>query len=230
MNPNDPNLARVLTVAQALGPLRDQLVFLGGCATGLLVTDTARPPVRATQDVDLVTEVSGTVEYYKLATSLKELGFKEHVGDVACRWQLRDLLVDVMPTDERILGFSNRWYPDAVRSAQLVNLPNNVAIMLVSPPLLVATKLEAFYGRGNGDYGASHDVEDIVTLVDGRAELAAEIAAASHDLREYLREEIEDLLAERRFTETLQWHLAPADIEQGRVEVVIGRLRGIAGL
>ena len=54
MNPRDPNVQQLQLVAQALGHLRERLVFVGGCATGILITDDARPPVRATQDVDLI--------------------------------------------------------------------------------------------------------------------------------------------------------------------------------
>jgi hypothetical protein len=50
----DPNLSKIELIAAALGPLRDQLVFVGGCAVGLLITDTAAAPVRVTFDVDLV--------------------------------------------------------------------------------------------------------------------------------------------------------------------------------
>ena len=33
------------------------------------------PPVRATQDVDLVAEISSKAEYYEIAAELKRLGF-----------------------------------------------------------------------------------------------------------------------------------------------------------
>jgi hypothetical protein len=51
---HDPNLERVELVATALGPLRDELVFVGGCAVGLLMSDPGATPIRATIDVDLV--------------------------------------------------------------------------------------------------------------------------------------------------------------------------------
>ena len=40
------------------GPVADEMVFLGGCATGLLITDPAAPSVRVTMDVDVITEVA----------------------------------------------------------------------------------------------------------------------------------------------------------------------------
>jgi hypothetical protein len=193
-----------------------------------MITDVARPPVRATQDVDLVAEVATHAAYYTLTEELKKAGFKEHVGDVTCRWHLGELMVDVMPTDEAILGFSNRWYPEAIKRAVPTKLPSGVQIKLISPPLLVATKLEAFYGRGNGDFATSRDIEDIINVVDGRPELAREIALAEAELRRYLRDEIDELLATEPFLDTLPYHIAPDN--QGRLTIIIERLRDIAGL
>ena len=54
---DERNLAILTTVASALGPLRESLVFVGGCATGLLVTNVRAQPIRMTDDVDLVAHV-----------------------------------------------------------------------------------------------------------------------------------------------------------------------------
>lgn len=228
MNPNDPNVASIEIAAAALGELLPNVVFLGGCAVGLLITDTARPPVRATQDVDLIVEIGSKDEYYKLCERLRAAGLKED-KEIICRWRLGTLKVDVMPTDESILGFSNQWYPEAIRSAQQVALPSGRKIRLISPALLLATKIEAFYGRGAQDFGASHDIEDIVTLVDGRPELASEVATQTAAVRNYLREEIDDLLGSQ-FVDAIPWHLGPQQDDQERVGAVIQRMRTIAGL
>jgi predicted nucleotidyltransferase len=228
VNPNDPNVAIVHTVAHALGPLCDDLVFVGGCAIGLLITDPGRPAVRATNDVDLIAEVTTKADYYALAKRLKERGFVEEGGEIICRWKFGNVIVDVMPIDESVLGFSNRWYFEAVRQADTVDISNEIRIKLVSAPLLLATKIEAFYGRGNNDYAASHDIEDIVTLVDGRPELLKEISEAEGGVREYLESEIDDLLSERAFVEAIPYHLGHADHE--RVPSIIESFRKIAGL
>lgn len=62
----DPNLERVEIVAAVLGPLREQLVFVGGCAAGLLISDPAATPIRATFDVDLVVHVTVLTEYHRV--------------------------------------------------------------------------------------------------------------------------------------------------------------------
>lgn len=47
-----PNLEILEQAVELLGDLADEMVFLGGCATGLLISDAAAPPIRVTQDVD----------------------------------------------------------------------------------------------------------------------------------------------------------------------------------
>lgn len=106
----DANALMVERVAAALGPLREQMVFLGGCATGFLVTDAAAIAVRATRDVDLIVEATSRTAYHRLEGRLSRLGFEHDTSEGApiCRWTLDDLVVDVMPTDSFLLGFTNR--------------------------------------------------------------------------------------------------------------------------
>ena len=58
-----------------------------------------------------------------------------------------------------------------------------MVIRLVSASAFVATKLEAFASRGGGDFLTSHDLEDVLNIVDGREELIGELAAAPADMR-----------------------------------------------
>lgn len=228
MNPRDPSVAIVETVARALGSLKQEFVFVGGCAVGLLITDEARPTVRVTQDVDLIVSVGSLMAYHQLAERLRELDFVEDAGAVVCRWRLGNVKVDVMPTEERILGFSNRWYPQAIRDARETSLPSGQVIRLIPAPHLVATKIEAFYSRGGGDFAASHDLEDIVNLFDGRAEIVAEARDLNDELGSYLRKELEDLLSHASFA--VEYHLGPSAMEQARAEIVIERMRTVAGI
>jgi len=84
----NPNLRILELAVERLARLADDLVFLGGCATGLLVTDPGAPPVRATRDVGVITELGSLVEYYRLSKKLRARGFREDRGPGApiCRW------------------------------------------------------------------------------------------------------------------------------------------------
>ena len=230
MNPRDPNVQQLQLVAQALGHLRETLVFVGGCATGILITDDARPPVRATQDVDLIAEITTKAELYELASELRKLGFQEDpAADVVCRWRLGNLKVDVMPSSEGVMNFANRWYADAIRESISVVLPDGISIRLITAPYFIATKLEAFHERGRGDY-LSHDIEDILNVIDGRQEITREISEQQGAVRIYLKTEFDELISDNTFIETLPSHFLPGALDQQRVPILFGRLREIAGL
>lgn len=228
MNPNDPNVQQLQLVAKALKDLCQSLVFVGGCVTGILITDETRPPVRATQDIDLIAELASKVDLYRLQDELRSLGFKED-PEVYCRWRFRNLRVDVMATEESVMNFTNRWYAEAVTTSTEITLPDGASIRLITAPYFLATKLEAFHDRGQGDY-MSHDIEDIINVIDGRAEIISEIKSSADSIRVYLREEFDDLLADSTFVDSLRGHFHPDALEQERVVPLIERLRQIAGI
>ncbi len=225
----DPNLGALELVAAALGDVLNELVLVGGCAVGLLVTDPGRTPVRATLDVDLLTEVAPTANYHQLGDRLRACGFAEQPSeDVICRWAKGSLLIDLMPTQPHVLGFANTWYEQAALSASAHTMPSGRRIRLISAPLFLATKLEAFANRGGGDF-LHHDMEDIVTVVDGRDTIAEEVLRCAPGVLEFLRDEFDALLADRQFTDRLAWLLPPENLGL-RQEIVISRMRVIAGL
>lgn len=197
INNKDINIRMIIHVAKRLGDLRNRVVFVGGCATGLFIADPAMPESRVTQDVDVIVEVASRIEYYKLEKELRNRGFMQDMNKNApvCRWLIDNIKVDVMPTQEDILGFSNRWYLPAIQEASRLEIEKDLAIQLVSPPYFLATKIEAFKGRGGGDYMASHDMEDIITVLDGRPGVGSEIRRSSDDLKDFLSATFRMLLA-----------------------------------
>jgi predicted nucleotidyltransferase len=223
---SNPNLARLADAAKKLAPLLDRIAFVGGCVTGLLLTDPAAAPVRPTLDVDAIVAIASYAQFTELESRLRNLGFRQPPteGSPICRWLNEDLILDLMPTDRLILGFSNIWYGPALEHAQRVRI-QGTEIRLITAPYFVATKLEAFYGRGQNDFRMSHDLEDIVTVIDGRAELAGEIRAAPADLQEYLRREFAALLSNRDFLDALPGHLLPDAASQQRLGLVMKRMQ-----
>jgi hypothetical protein len=159
------NFDLLVEVARHLQPLLSEVVFLGGCTTELFVTDPGAAEVRPTLDVDVVVEITSQVEYWDFSERLRRLGFSEDIREGAprCRWLINEKQLDVMPIDERILGYSNPWYAAAIESARPQTLAPDLHIQLISAPYFIATKIVAFKGRGQGDYRMSRDLEDIVT-------------------------------------------------------------------
>lgn len=227
----NPNLEIMEVAAARLGELVNELVFLGGCATGLLLTDPLAPPIRATKDVDVISELASLVEYHRLSARLRKLGFSEDQSEGApiCRWRGGGILLDVMPTHPEILGFGNDWYQPAFAAAEWKALPSGKKIRIVSAPYFLATKLAAFDGRGQGDYMLSHDMEDIVAVLDGRPEIADEVLHCDPGLKAHLQASLAKFLKDDRFVEALPGHMPGDPGSQARVAIIVQRLKAIAG-
>ncbi|VAX09705.1 hypothetical protein MNBD_GAMMA25-1231 [hydrothermal vent metagenome] len=117
-------------------------MLVGGCATELLITDIAAPEPRPTKDVDMVVDVASLADYYKIEEQLREFGFTQSMDDqgVICRW---------------------------IKNAQQIMI-NGININHITAPIFIATKLDAFLSRGKADYLLNHDLEDLISVVDGR--------------------------------------------------------------
>ena len=94
----------------------------------------------------------------------------------------------------------------------------------------MATKLEAFSGRGNNDYLFSHDLGDFLSVIDGRDSLIDECRASRAELRAYLRERIAGLLATSAFIDALPGHLPGDAASQERLPDLEDKLRALARL
>ena len=226
MRANDPNLPQLRSIAAALGELREQVVFVGGAVAGLLVTDPLADAVRATRDVDAVVNASRAA-FHRIEEQVAQCGFARDVNsDVICRWvhKASGLVFDLMPVQPEVLGFTNRWYDYAVQTATPVKLDDGITIRLVTAVAFVATKLEAFASRGGGDFLTSHDLEDVLNIVDGREELVQELRAAPADLRHAVAAAFATLLAHRDFANVLPGLIA----EPERAGLAMERLRAMA--
>lgn len=196
MRANDPNLPYLSQIAEALGDLREQVVFVGGAVAGLLVTDPLADSVRATRDVDAVVNAN-RAKFHRIEAAVAERGFARDVqSDVICRWIHKDsgVLFDLMPVQPEVLGF-------------------------------IATKLEAFAGRGAGDLLTSHDIEDVLNIVDGRHELSGEMANAPTDLRQAVAFAFHTLLSNPDFANVLPGLIAEPD----RADLIMQRLKAMSG-
>lgn len=212
LNPNDPNVAMLELVARRLGAeLCNRFAFVGGAIAGLLITDPANPPIRSTEDVDIVAEVLALSDYHRIEGDLRKRGFKQDMSADApiCRWQVDGVTVDVMPTMEKILGFANRWYPLCVQTAEPLALTNGATIRVIQAPVFIGTKLEAFHGRDS---------------------LLGECAQMPQELRAYLAWQFSALLADRRFLDALPGHLPGDAMSQSRLPDLEAKIQQLADL
>jgi predicted nucleotidyltransferase len=218
-----PAVEMLERAAVALGDLIDsEVVFVGGATIGLWATDKAAAEFRPTDDVDVIVEVASQLAYYRFEEGLRQLGF---TGDkkVICRFHhpQHGLTLDAMPTDASILGFENRWQNEAFPHAVSVPLPSGTKIRAVPPAHLLATKLEAFGARGEDDLLRSHDFEDVITLIDRREEVVAEVRDAPEELRAFVAGALAALLDHRDFDPAGEGALAGGPETQARFERIV---------
>jgi len=216
------NVELLELAASRLDDLLPEVVFVGGAVVGLWITDPGAPPARPTKDVDVVVEVTTRGAYYDFEARLRERGLvPDRESEILCRYRDREseLILDAMPPDADILGFASRWQKESLPHSIDRLLPSGASIRVVSPPCLLATKLEAFAGRGGGDLLGSRDFADIISLVDGRAELVDEVAGSHDGFRAFVAEEIGVLLNMPRIQDGL--HGAVPSDASARVDLVV---------
>src|SRR3989338_1466185 len=224
------NLAMLEIVARKLDELNQDVVYVGGCATALLVNDPLAVDVRTTLDVDCIIDVISLMQYHKFEEKLRKKGFKNASHDnVICRWICDEIILDVMPTDEKIFGFGNRWYKEALQNAVTHEIGSGIKIKSITAPYFIATKIEAFKTRGNNDLLVSHDFEDIITVIAGRKNIVEEIKNANNPLMKHLQKEFEIIKNNDQFERVLPGHLneGPLSVVMQRVGVVMQRFERI---
>ncbi|MEO7414819.1 MAG: hypothetical protein ABIZ81_15850 [Opitutaceae bacterium] len=224
-------IAAMKAVAERLDGLGLDYAFLGGAVVSLLLDHPELSPVRATDDVDVVIEVVSQARYAGIEQKLRALKFDHDMrqGAPRCRWVLGNLIVDIMPADGHFLGLNTAWFREALASATPRVIPCG-SLRVVSPVGFIATKYVAFLDRGAGDYYASHDLEDLITVIDGREEIVEEVATADPALCAYVTKGMAALVASEDFMEALPGHLPADAASQGRLSGLRRKLTGIAAL
>ena len=226
-----PNLGTLRAVADRLDDLGLHYAFVGGSIVNLLLDNLGILPARPTDDVDVILEVVVSERYSDLEARLRRLGFDHDIRPRAprCRWVLGNLTVDIMPTEGGFLGLNTAWFKEALATATEQEFAHT-RLKLVSPVGFLATKYVAFLDRGAGDYYGSPDLEDFVTVIDGREDIVAEVDQAPAELRRYVINAVQTLTATRAFDESLPGQIPPDQASQQRLPMLRSKLRGIAAL
>lgn len=180
------NEALVKEVAIALKELNEIMVFVGGATISLYTDDPAALEIRPTSDIDMTIKLSHNyADWVKLNVRLGELGFQPNTkGHALCNFIYNNINIDIMPSEDGIIGKANTWYKVGFDNLQSVKL-DNIEISILTAPCFLATKFEAFNDRGN-DYRTSHDFEDIIYVLDNRTTIIKEINQDNKLIRDYL--------------------------------------------
>ena len=72
----NPNLEALEATARELEPILEELVFVGGTISGLLIDDPGAETVRPTQDVAVIAEIAGNQGYFLATQAMGSLGFQ----------------------------------------------------------------------------------------------------------------------------------------------------------
>ena len=217
------NIAMIVQIANALGDLKEEVIFVGGSVAELYADYPETTDIRPTVDVDCFLELHTYLDYGKLEEKLRALGFRDDTSQDApiCRKIYKGIKVDFMPDDERVLGFSNRWYADGIKNKQERTLPNDTKIYILSVAYYLATKFEAMNSRGGADIRGSHDWEDIVYIMNNCAELVNAVKQCNNaHLVEYLQEQYGTLLKNSNIREIIHSSL-PYNSEEENIDDIL---------
>lgn len=207
------DLGVVREVARGLGELKNEVIFVGGAIVSLYADDPAADEIRPTQDVDMTIEITNYVGWVDWEEKLREKGiFPDRERPNICSYKLGDIPLDIMPSEATGIGPANRWYAYGFEDNFWENIDEE-AIRIFSAPCFLATKFEAFNSRGK-DYRTSHDFEDIIFIIDNRTDLVQEIENCHPDVRKFLREELQKLMASPYADEYLEAQIHPLIVEE----------------
>jgi predicted nucleotidyltransferase len=211
-------------VAQGFGDMLEQFVFVGGTVVELYAASETYTDARQTDDVDCVVEVTSLSDYYMLEEKLRTLGFYDDMDQDApiCRKLYKGIKVDIMPTDEHILQFTNKWYKEGFKNTQNYTLSNEQSIKILTAPYFIASKLEAFfspYRKYNLDPYASHDFEDIIYILDNCENIVSLIQNSKESVRTYIQQQFDYLLKNKPIVYVLNGILRDSENEERVLEI-----------
>lgn len=222
-------------VAEGLGDLNSEVVFVGGATTALYIDDEGAPTPTPSDDVDFIVELKSGHAFAELERKLRERGFSEPPFDrlnshPICRKIFRGIQVDVMPTSGAILGFTNAWYSEGINFKESRKLPNGTEIFIFNEVYFLASKLEAFDNRGkDDDLRLSQDMEDILALLDGCSYLESGLANASQGVRNYIKSQFQILMKDKDLLEeAASGFIRIAGDNQARVRRIVRRVASLS--
>lgn len=227
------NIVRIKVLEEALSKLKNKFVYVGGAVVELYCDDPARAEVRPTDDIDVVVELLNYGSYATLEENLRTIGINHHIDDnnnqdltqsVICRYRYHGIIIDIMPTNDEILGFTNIWYKDGLQNSIPYKLDDLLTIQIFPLPYFIASKFEALKSerpeKGGKDYRVNSDFEDIIYIFDNRINIKDELIECENYVKVYLQKMITALLKRPYIEEEITANLEYSSSNQRKDKIL----------
>ncbi|MCA4781804.1 nucleotidyl transferase AbiEii/AbiGii toxin family protein [Empedobacter stercoris] len=222
------NVGVVAKIAEALKDLNDKVVFVGGAVVSLYTDDPAADEIRPTADIDFtvnIANISNFSVWNDLIEKLNTLGFSpDPFGHAICSYKYMDIPVDIMAPEDGPNGPSNKWYKKGFNDLWKVDVKEQT-VNILSSPYYLASKFEAFNDRGK-DFRTSHDLEDIIYILDNRTTMVDEIINAEDEVKSFIVSQFMNFKKKGILEEALIAHIHPIMLDE-RLSIVEEKLEMI---
>ena len=207
------NLEIVGQVAQVLGALNKEVVYIGGAIIGVYATDEAADLPRVTTDVDVCVQVSSLGEMETLRERLAEKNIYPDVNGVHLyRYKYKTILIDFIPFEATPFGPTNPYLKQGFKKAYTIDI-NSIAIAVLPVSIFLATKWEAFKNRGS-DPRLSHDFEDMIYILDNNTALLEDCNTATFAVKNALKVFSSFVLEHPNCPEIIECHINPITAQE----------------
>jgi len=180
------------TVAEAMGKLRESVVFLGGTVLPYFLSEELSRYVRPAKDVDFIIDFDRKADLFAFEDALWDRGFKKASNGAVCLWLLGRIKVDALPGDPETKTFNNQWCGEGMKYAERIDIGGGLHVNAISAPYYLGTKLNAFDKRGYGKFTISKDIFDILLVFAGHRNIETAIQnRTSPAFKAYLHEKLD---------------------------------------
>jgi predicted nucleotidyltransferase len=222
------NIDSVAKVAEALGDLNAEVVYIGGAVISVYATDEGAELPRVTTDVDVCVQVStlGDMEILRARLAEKNI-YPDSKGTHLYRYTYNDILIDFIPFEATPFGPTNSYLKPGFEAAYQIPI-GNTEISVLPVAVFLATKWEAFNDRGN-DPRLSHDFEDIIYILDNNTDVVDAVKASTPTVQKALKSLSHFIIEHSNVREIIECHINPMTAQE-RSEFIKEKLTAIYNL
>ncbi|PAM91868.1 hypothetical protein B4N84_23890 [Flavobacterium sp. IR1] len=214
-------------IANALGELNEEVIYVGGATVSLYINDPAADDVRPTKDIDISLSVATINELEDIREKLDVKGFTQSAElDVICRFKFEDILIDVMNTNPIAWAPANKWFKKGFQNLEKIKI-EECTIQIMPFNYFLASKFSAYEDRGGDDPRFSHDIEDISYILDNRTDWEIIISQETdQEVKDFLLEKLKLIKEDSKFQEAILGNLFYEHAEE-RFRILLNKINEV---